>query len=51
MAALAFCSRLKQQSVVVMTTRMKCLFEYEIEQSLLEELTASDQSSNSDEDD
>ena len=51
MAALAFCFRLKQQSVVVMATRKKCLFEDEIEQSLLEELTASDQSSSSDDDD
>jgi len=51
MAALAFCFRLKQHAVVVMATRKKCLFEDEIEQSLLEELTASDQSSSSDDDD
>jgi len=51
MAVLAFCFRLKQQSVVVMATRKKCLFEDEIEQSLLEELTASDQSSSSSDND
>jgi len=50
MAVLAFRFRLKQESVVVMATRKKCLFEDEIEQSLLEELTASDQSSSSDDD-
>jgi hypothetical protein len=51
MAALAFCFRLKQQSVAVMATRKKCLFEDEIEERLLDELTASDQSSCSDDDD
>ena len=50
MAVLAVRFRLKQESVVVMATRKKCLFEDEIEQSLLEELTASDQSSSSDDD-
>jgi hypothetical protein len=50
-AALGFCFHLKQQSVVVMATRKKCLFEDEIEQSLLEELTASDRSISSDDDD
>jgi hypothetical protein len=51
MADLAFHFRLKPQSVVVMVTRKKCYFEDEIEQSLLEELTASDQISSSDDDD
>jgi len=39
------------QSVAVMASSRKCLLEDEIEQSLLEELTASDQSSSSDDDD
>jgi hypothetical protein len=42
MASLVFSFRLNQQSVVVTATRKKCLFEDEIEQSLLDELTASD---------
>ena len=42
---------LKLQSVVTMVSSRKCLLEDEIEQSLLEELTASDQSSCSDDDD
>ena len=44
-----FCSKL--QSVAVMASSRKCLLVDEIEQSLLEELTASDQSSSSDDDD
>ena len=43
--------RLKLQSVAMMASSRKCLLEDEIEQSLLEELTASDQSSCSDDDD
>ena len=43
--------RSKLQSVAVMTSSRKCLLEDEIEESLLEELTASDQSSSSDNDD
>ena len=43
--------RSKLQSVAVMTSIRKCLPEDEMEQSLLEELTASDQSSCSDDDD
>ena len=43
--------RSKLQSVAVMTSSTKCLLEDEIEQSLLEELTASDQSSPTDDDD
>jgi len=43
--------RLKLQSVAVMAPSRKGLLEDEIEQSLLEELTASDQSSCSDDDD
>ena len=39
------------QSVAMMASSRKCLLEDEIEQSLLEELTASDQSSCSDDDD
>jgi len=50
-ADIAFGFRLKQQSAAVMATRRKSLFEDEIEQSLLEELTPSDQSSCSDNDD
>jgi len=50
MADLAFCFRLKQQSVPVMLARRKSLFEDQIEQRLLEELTASNQSSCSDDD-
>ena len=43
--------RLKLQSVVMMASSRKGLLEDQIEQSLLEELTASDQSSCSDDDD
>jgi len=43
--------RLKLQSVAMMASSRKCLLEEEIEQSLLEELTVSDQSSCSDDDD
>ena len=43
--------RLKLQSVAMMASSRKCLLEDEIEQSLLGELTASDQSSCSDDDD
>ena len=43
--------RLKLQSDAMMASSRKCLLEDEIEQSLLEELTASDQSSCSDDDD
>ena len=43
--------RSKLQSVAVMASSRKCLLEDEIEQSLFEELTASDQSSSSDDDD
>jgi len=43
--------RAKLQSVAVMMSSRKCLLEDEMEQSLLEELTASDQSSSSDDDD
>ena len=42
---------LKLQSAAMMASSRKCLLEDEIEQSLLEELTASDQSSCSDDDD
>jgi len=42
---------LKMQSVAMMASSRKCLLEDEIEQSLLEELRASDQSSCSDDDD
>jgi len=44
-----FCSKL--QSVAVMVSSRKCLLEDEIEQSLFEELMASDQRSSSDDDD
>ena len=50
-ADLASWFRSKLQSVALMASSKKCLFEDEIEQSLLEELTASDQSSSSDDDD
>ena len=50
-ADLASWFHLKLQSVAVMTSSRKCLLEDEIEQSLLEDLTASDQSSSSDDDD
>ena len=50
-ADLACWFRTKLQSVAVMMSSIKCLLEDEIEQSLLEELTASDQSSSSDDDD
>ena len=40
----------KLQSVAVMTSSRKCLLEDEVEQSLLEERTASDQSNTSDDD-
>jgi hypothetical protein len=43
--------RLKLQSVTTMASSKQCLLEDEIDQSLLEELTASDQSSCSDDDD
>jgi len=43
--------RSKLQSVAVMMSSRKCLLEDEIEQSLFEELTASDQSSSSDDND
>jgi len=43
--------RLKLQSVAMMASSRKCLLEDEIEQSLLEELTNSDQSICSDDDD
>jgi len=43
--------RLKLQSVAMMASSRKCMLEDEIEQSLLDELTASDQSSCSDDDD
>jgi len=43
--------RSKLQSVAVMTASRKCLLQDEIEQSLLEELTASDQTSSSGDDD
>jgi hypothetical protein len=43
--------RLKLQSVAVMASSRQCLLEDEIEQSLLEDLTAYDQSSCSDNDD
>ena len=43
--------RFKLQSVAIMASSRKCWLEDEIEQSLLEELTASDQSSCSDDDD
>ena len=43
--------RLKLQSVAMMASSRKCLLEDEIEQSLLEELKDSDQSSCSDDDD
>jgi len=42
---------LKLQSVAMMASSRKCLLEDEIEQSLLEELAASDQSSCSNDDD
>jgi len=41
----------KLQSVAVMTSSRKCLLVDEVEQSLLEERTASDQSNSSDDDD
>ena len=50
-ADLASWLRSKLQSVAVMASSWKCLLEDKIEQSLLEELTASDQSSYSDDDD
>jgi hypothetical protein len=50
-ADFASCFRSKLQSVAVMATSRKCLLEDEIEQSLLEELKASDQISSSDNDD
>jgi len=50
-ADLASWLRSKLQSVAVMMASRKCLVEDEIEQSSLEELTASDQSSSSDDDD
>jgi len=43
--------RLNLQSGAMMASGRKCLLENEIEQSLVEELTASDQSSCSDDDD
>jgi len=43
--------RLKLRSVAMMASSRKCLLEDEIEQSFLDELTASDQSSCSDNDD
>ena len=43
--------RLKLQSVAVMVSSRKCLLEDEIEQSLFEELTASDQINSSDDGD
>ena len=43
--------RLKLKSVAMMASSRKCLLEDEIKQSLLEELTASDQSSCSGDDD
>ena len=43
--------RLNLQSAAMMASSRKCLLEDEIEQSLLQELTASDQSSCSDDDD
>ena len=49
-ADLASWLRSKLQSVAVMVSSRKCLLEDEIEQSLLEELTASDQGSSSDDD-
>ena len=49
MADMAFRSKL--QSVAVMASIRECLLEDKIEQSFLEELTASDQSSSSDNDD
>jgi len=50
-ADLASWFRSKWPPVAVMTASRKCLLEDEIEQSLLEELTASDHSSCSDDDD
>ena len=50
-ADLASWFRSKLQSVAVMMLSRKCLLEDEIEQSLLEELTASDQSNSIDDDD
>ena len=50
-ADLACWFRSKLQSVAVMMSSIKCLLEDGMEQSLLEELTASDQSSSSDDDD
>jgi hypothetical protein len=50
-ADLAFCFRSKQHCVAAMARRRKYLFEDGLEQSLLEELTASDQSSCSEHDD
>jgi len=50
-ADLAFWFRSKLQSVAVMLSSRKCLLEDETEQSLLEEHTASDQSTSSDDDD
>jgi len=51
MADLAFCFHLKQQPAAVMASRRNCMFEDETEQSLLQELTASDQRNCSDDDD
>jgi hypothetical protein len=50
-ADLASWFRSKLQSVAEMMASRKCLLEDEIEQSLLEELTASDQNISSDDDD
>ena len=50
MADLASWFRSKLQSVAVMASSRKCLLEDELEQSLLEELTASDHSSSDDDD-
>jgi hypothetical protein len=50
-ADLAFCFHLKQQSAAVMESRRKCMFVDEIEQSLLEAIIASDQSSCTNDDD
>jgi len=49
-ADLASWFRSKLQSVAVMASSRKCLLEDELEQSLLEELTASDHSSSDDDD-
>jgi hypothetical protein len=50
MSDLASWFRSKLQSVAVMASSMKCLLDDEVEQSLLEELTPSDQSSSSGDD-